>query len=224
MYIIVAGAGILGRGTARQLIADRHDVVVVDRDRAVCETVHAEIGAMAVHGSATDIRILAEAGAGKAAVIVCTLHNDADNIACALLARSLGIPRVVARLRDPGYEEAYRAAGIASIVRMADLMLNMIVTEVEQPKVRKVWIMGRNKAGIYAVKIPPQARSAGRTIREIAGDHRFPRDCIVVCAYHPDADEYQVSRGDYVIRGGDMIFFAAGEQDLRAVTDILTRT
>ena len=80
---------------------------------------------MTIHGSATDIQILEEAGAEKADVIACLMQYDADNLSCALLAKSLGEPRVIARLRDPRYGHAYKLAGIDHIVRAADLLFNM---------------------------------------------------------------------------------------------------
>ena len=36
MYIVIAGAGLIGGGLAEELAAARHDVVVVERDRDVC--------------------------------------------------------------------------------------------------------------------------------------------------------------------------------------------
>jgi nucleoside-diphosphate-sugar epimerase len=58
MRIIVAGAGVTGYQLLKMLVGKKHDVVVIDKDREVCEEVYAETGAMTIHGSATDIRIL----------------------------------------------------------------------------------------------------------------------------------------------------------------------
>jgi len=223
MYVIIAGAGLVGRNIARVLVSHRHDVVVIDSRFEVCRSVRVETGAQAIHGSATDLRILEEAGARKAEVLVGVMPEDADNIACALLGRSLGISRVVARLQDPKYAQAYAAAGISSTVNTADLLIDLLVTEVEQPKVRKVWMTAGGKAGLYAVRIPPGARSIGRTVREIAGDRRFPQDCVLVFAYRPDRDEYLIPRGDYVIREEDTIFLVTGRTSLKAAADTLSR-
>jgi len=223
MYVIITGGNLIGREAARILVSHRHDVVVIDSNREACEAIRAETGAIAVHGSATDIRILEEAGAGKADVLVCVIPDDADNIACALLGRSLGISRVVARLRDPKYSQAYQAAGISSIVNMADLLIDRVITEVEQPKVRKVWMTGGGKVGIYAVRIPSGASSIGRTVREIAEQRRFPRDCVLVFAYRESRDEYFIPRGDYVIREGDTVFLVVGNQNLKPAIDALSK-
>ena len=47
MYVIVAGAGVLGFEVVRALVGRGHDVVVVDIDEASCERSYAELGANA---------------------------------------------------------------------------------------------------------------------------------------------------------------------------------
>ncbi len=223
MYVIVAGAGLIGHEITVMLIGNKHDVVVIDSDREVCDKVHAETGAMAINGNATDIRVLTDAGASRADVIICVMHSDADNIACALLARSLGVPRIVARLRDPRYEQAYKLAGVTSIVRMADLILNRIIMEVEQPRVRKIMVLGGGKAQLYAVKIPGNARSIGMSIRDITRGKKFPQECVFTGVYREEKGEFLFPRGDYVIQGEDTVSLVSTSQYIKPATDFLTR-
>jgi trk/ktr system potassium uptake protein len=223
MYVIIAGAGLIGRETTIMLTGNKHDVVVIDLDRAVCDKIHAETGAMVVHGSATDIRVLIEAGAGKTDVVIAVMDNDADNISCALLAKSLGVPRIIARLMDPSYEQAYKLAGVTSVVRMADLLLNQIIMEVEQPRVRKIMVLGGGKAQIYAVKIPDQARSIGMAIREITREKRFPKECVFTGIYREEEGEFIFPRGDYMIRGGDTVSLVSTTRYIKPATDFLTK-
>ena len=76
MYIVIAGAGLVGCGLAKALVASRHDVVVVDPDKSVCEWVASHLGALALNGSATNIEILEQAGIEKADVAVATMRSS----------------------------------------------------------------------------------------------------------------------------------------------------
>ena len=78
MHILIAGVGALGRQVAESLVALRHDVVAIDISKSACEAVYAELGVVAVHGSATDVHVLEEAGARKADVVVTAMHSDAE--------------------------------------------------------------------------------------------------------------------------------------------------
>jgi len=223
MFVIVAGAGLIGRAITEMLVQNRHDVVVIDLAREVCETVHAETGAMTIHGSVANIQVLEEAGALKADAMVCLMRNDADNIACALLSKSLKIPRIIARLRDPRYEDAYKLAGVTTIVRMADLLLNQIMTEIEQPKVQRIITLRGGKAQIYAVKIPASAKSVGMAIREITQRKSFPSECVFTGIYRQAKGDFLIPRGNHVLREEDVVFLVSTSQHIKKATDFLTK-
>ncbi len=222
MYIIVVGAGIIGAQITKVLVENKHDVVVIDIDPDVCESVAAETGALAIEGNATQINVLEKAGANKADVILCLMHQAADNIACALLAKSLGIPRIIARLRNPRYEEAYKLAGVTSIIRMADLLISQFMMEIEQPKVRKIMNLGGGSAQVYAVKIPKNAKKDGATVKEIAASRRFPKECSFVGIYKEEKGDFLIPRGNHVLEEDDTIFLVTKSQFIKQATDLLT--
>jgi trk system potassium uptake protein TrkA len=222
MYVLVAGAGMIGRQITKLLIDNGHDVVVIEKDPAVCESLYAETGVLTINGNATDIGILEKAGALKADTILCLMGNSADNIACSLIAKSLGVPNIVARLRDPKYSEAYRLAGVTSIVRMADLLVNQIMMEVEQPKVKKISTLGGGSADVYAVKIPADARSVGMSIQEITQKRNFPKECVFIGIYKEEAGDFLIPRGGNTIDEGDMVFLVSKSQHITKATDFLT--
>lgn len=222
MFIIVAGAGLIGGQITPLLVENRHDVVVIDIDREVCEQVHAETGALTIHGGATDIRVLEEAGARNADVVLCLMRSDADNIACSLLAKSLGVERVIVRMRNPRYEQAYQQAGV-TIVRVADLLLNEIMTEIEQPVVRTIMRLGGGKAEVYAVKIPQGAQSIGMSVREIAQHAGFPKECVFMGIYDEGEDNFFIPRGDYVLEADHTVFIVSRSQFVKQATDFLRK-
>lgn len=218
MFIIVAGAGLIGEKITRILVENNYNVVVIDRDREVCEAVYAETGAMTVHGDATDIHVLTEAGAETADVVLCLMNAHADNIACALLSKSLGIPRIIARLRDPHYEEAYKQAGVTTIVNVADFLTDQIITEVEQPQVKQIVRVGG--AEVYAVEIPKKAKSVGMKIMEITGLPSFPTECVFMGIYQEDGD-FLIPRGGYTLEGGDTVFLISKPHYIKDAIDVL---
>lgn len=223
MYIIIAGEGIIGQQITKILVENKHDVVAVDKNPEVCESIYAETGALTILGNATDIHVLEQAGAKKADAVICLMHHAADNIACALLAKSLGVPRIISRLRNPAYEEAYRLAGVTGIVRVADLLVNELMMEIEQPKIRKVVTLGSGKAEIYAVKIPLKAKSVGMSIKEIAEKKDFPEQCVFVGNYDEDKGNFQIPRGGNVLHEGDTVFLVSTSQYIKQAADFLTR-
>ncbi len=223
MYIIVAGVGRVGSEIIKILVSKKHDVVAIDEDPRVCETIYSETGAMTINGSATTLRTLQRAGADKADVIICLMQLEADNIACALLSKGLGIPHIVARLINPTYEQAYRLAGVTIIVRSVDLIINQILIEIENPNIREVVTLRGGKALVYTVTIPPQARVIGKTIKEITGQKGFPDECVFMGVDREESGEFAITRGNYVIQEGDIVFLISKSKFIKQAADFLTK-
>lgn len=213
----------LGGGVARRLVEGRHDVVVVERDRQVCEMVSARIGALTIYGTATNIDILKEAGIRKADVAVGALPTDADNLAFGVLARSFTVPRVIVRMGDPQYEAAYKQAGISRCLNVSDMFVRQLVLEIEQPTVRQVATVGRGKASIAVLTIPEGARVGGKTVQEIAQDREFPGECVIAGIFREDPEQFIFPRGSAEVRTGDQVFLAAHTDNVRKAAEFLRR-
>ncbi|OPL17820.1 MAG: hypothetical protein AVO35_08045 [Candidatus Aegiribacteria sp. MLS_C] len=221
MNVVVAGAGLVGRELTRKLLDHRHDVVVIDIDHEVCDSLYAETGALTVSGSATNLAVLKDAGVHRADILLCLMRNDVDNIACSILARSLGVLRIVARMRDPGYEQAYGISGITGVVRVADLLLDQLMMEVEQPPVRRIMSLGGGDAYVYAIRVPKNAQCVGKSVRQVAEASGFPRESLLMGIYRKDEEKFQIPRGDYVLAANDMVFVIAHAGDIQLIASAL---
>ncbi|NVB36625.1 TrkA family potassium uptake protein [Pseudenhygromyxa sp. WMMC2535] len=223
MYVLIAGGGALGREVAASLTARGHDVVVIDRLESVCATLYAELGVVAVKGNATDLHVLRDAGAGRADILVTALNVDADNIACALLGRSLGIERVIGRLRDASYEAAFRAAGVSHLIRATQLLRNQVVLHVEHPQVEEIVSVGDPHTHIVSVRVPAGAWCVGKSVAELAADRRFPEDCLLVGLRRQGETGIHIPRGGSCLRAGDEVLAIAAADRVDKVLAVLTR-
>jgi len=215
MRVVIAGAGLVGSGLARRLIDHRHDVTVIDADRAVCERVYSQTGASTIHGSATSIDTLEEAELNKADCAAATMRRDTDNLTFTLLARHLGVERIMVRMRDPRYLEAYELAGATRVLNIVELYLNQFTWEIEEPSMQEVTSFAGGKASIVFVHVPEDSPAAGRTIAEIAKDEGFPDDCVIASVVRPESGKFIIPRGHVSIDAGDRVYLAAQTEVLR---------
>jgi trk system potassium uptake protein TrkA len=221
MYIVIAGIGLVGGELARRLTENKHDVVVVDAEKESCEKIYSEIGVIAITGDVARIETLRDAGIEKADVFVAATGSDTANLAGAILAKSLGVPEIIVRMRDPAYESAYKLVGATSITRVTDLMVNQMIVEVEKPEVRRVMSIGGGKADIYSVIIPKGARVAGMTVESIAKNPKFPSTCVFIAVYNRETKELNIPRGPQKIHEKDEILMISPADDISEVTDFL---
>jgi len=222
MFVIVAGAGTVGKKIAAQLMGNGHDVVVIDSDHDVCRTLYSETGVETVNGNATRLNVLSDARLDKADVLVCLMRNDADNIATAILARSRGVNRILARMRDTGYADAYKLSGVSTVLRVADLLINQVMTEIEQPKVKRIMSLAGGAAEMYAVVITDPSWAAGKTVTQLARHKNFPREAILAGIYRVASEAFVVPRGDTLLEAADTVYVVTPSRHIKIIADILT--
>src|SRR6185436_12337916 len=117
-------------------------VTLIDRDEAVCKRAFEQFGLATLAGDGTDPEILRAAEVEHADVVAALLRRDADNLAIALLAREMGVGRVMVRMRDAAYRAVYEAAGAHEIVSEIDVLVSALMTAVEHPLVTRSMMLG----------------------------------------------------------------------------------
>jgi len=221
MRVVVAGAGFTGRRLIAKLAANRHDVVAIDLSHEVCEQISSQLGVVAICGNATDIASLEEAEVGRANVAVGLMGQSADNLAFALLARGAGAERIVARLPNPKYREAYEQAGVTSIIDIAGLFLDQLMLEIERPQVHHVAALGAGQGAIVAVRVPRNSHVVGKTVDELYGERRYRGEVLIVGIIRFRDGEVVIPRGSERLHAGDQVVLSGKVGALRDVVDYL---
>ena len=106
MRVAIAGAGKVGRSIARELIANGHQVQLIDRDPSKAGALSSTGEVLDVLiGDTCEISILDQANLSSCQVLVAATGDDKVNLVVSLLAKTeYGVPRVVARVNHPKNE------------------------------------------------------------------------------------------------------------------------
>src|SRR4029453_8311094 len=118
MRIIIVGCGRVGAMTAAELDQRGEHVTVIDTDQRAFNRLPSTFGGVTVRGSGGDEDVQRQAGAEMCDLLMALTEGDNRNAMAAQLGKHVfGIPRVIAKIKDPVRAEAYRSLGLETICR-----------------------------------------------------------------------------------------------------------
>ncbi len=220
MYIIIAGGGVIGTHVGQMLANRKDDVVIIEQNRNRCEKIYAETGIVTINGGATDILTLKEAGIEKADIAIATLYSDTDNLVFALLAHSLGVSRIMAKMRHPDYEEVYRSAGVTTICNMIELFQNKIMMELENPCIQIITQIKSNTLLIMA-QYPDNGPAEGISIADLSQISVFATDCVFAGILNEKSGRIIMPRGQDRVFPGDKLFLVVHRRQIPGIAAYL---
>jgi len=120
MHVIVVGCGRVGSEVARNLSANGHEVVVVDRRAEAFRRLGEDFAGTTMVGVGFDRDLLEAAGITEQSAVAAVTSGDNSNILIARVAKeTFGTSHVVARIYDPRRASIYERLGIATVATVA---------------------------------------------------------------------------------------------------------
>ncbi|MFO7814596.1 MAG: NAD-binding protein [Halanaerobiales bacterium] len=220
MYIIVAGGGVVGSSITSKLIRD-HDVVVIDEKQSVAEKIYAKYGAVSVVGNATNIDVLKDAGIEKADVAIGVMDSDSNNLSFTLLAKNFGVDKILVRMRNPEYKNAYEMAGATNIGAVNEILVDNFIIDIEEPNIRKVVSIGEGSAEVSIVTLPDDFKRNGSTVSEIVNSEGFPSECVIAGIFDQDSHKLRIPKGNTKLYKNDQLFLVATNENMEKAADFL---
>ena len=101
MKIVVIGAGKVGSTLASQLVKEGHEVLMMDKNQDRLEFLQNRIDIMTLCGNGASKEYLQEAEVADSDLVIAATSADEVNILACFIARQIGAPKTIARVRNP---------------------------------------------------------------------------------------------------------------------------
>ncbi len=181
MRFVFVGSGTLAVLTGRMLAERGHEVVVIERDRAVIDALQEELDVGFLHGDGTRPAILREADPEATDLLFCLTHDDQANIIASLVARSLGYARVVTKIEDPELEHICGELGLANSLVPMHTVGRYLADMAEGQNIIEISDILRGEARIFSFRV-----SEGQAVP--IADLALPSAARAVCIYRNGND------------------------------------
>jgi trk system potassium uptake protein TrkA len=170
MFVVIAGGGRTGSTLASVLLAQGHDVRIVEHRREVLSHLHRELPTETIYeGTATNPQVLEHAGIRRASVVAASMLTDADNLAICFIARQLyGVARTIACINNPRNAWLFGPRFHVDVaLNQAQILAGLIQEEMSLGDMMTLLKLRRGRYSIVEEKIPDGARAVGMTIQEL---------------------------------------------------------
>ncbi len=204
MYIIIVGGGNVGYYLAKTLVAARHEVLVLEKDRLRYRTISEELGEVVMQGDGCQADQQLEAGFGRADAVVATTGSDDDNlVVCQMAKMEFNVPRTISRVNDPRNEKLFHRLGIDATVSSTKIIYNLIEQEVGGGEVIPLAALSRGNIEIVEIEISKRSPVLGREIRTL----EMPGEALII----------SIIRNDHAILPSGDTSFAMGDSVIALV-------
>lgn len=227
MKIIILGAGQVGGTLAENLVDENNDITVVDTNPDRLRQLQDKFDLRVINGSGSHPRVLREAGAEDADMLVAVTNSDETNmIACQVAYTLFNTPNKIARIRSSEYvREADKlflpeAIPIDYLIAPEQLVIDNIYKLIQYPGALQVVNFAEGRVSIVAVKAYYGGSLVGNALSSLR-EHMPHIETRVVAIFRQDRPIRP--QGSTIIEAGDEVFFVAASEHIRAVMSELQR-
>lgn len=217
MKILVIGVGKVGQNIAEHLVKEGHDIVVVDEREEVVRHCCDSLDVMGIKGNGANVKVLLEAKAEDADMLIATTASDEINMLCCLIAKRLGTGHVIARIRDPEYHDNLNLLQKELDIDMAVNPERATALEIGRllrfPFANNIEAFARGKVELVEFSAQPNDAVVGVPISDIGKRSLMPR---VLYAAIERNDKCIIPDGNFIIEPGDHVFVAADSVTITA--------
>jgi trk/ktr system potassium uptake protein len=218
-YVLVIGGGLVGYYLARWLLKSGHEVTIIERSPATYNMISQQIDCPVVLGEGSSSAVLEHAGAARADIFCSVTNHDEDNlISCQMAKYRFGVPRTIARVKNPKNEAIMQRLGVDTTVSATAGIFGAIRNLVPQSPIFSVGKLASCEAGILEFRVKAGSKLEGKKVKSI----NLPPGCRIIGIVR--AGEAVASTESAVLQSGDTLVGFVPQTKEVAVREILLKS
>jgi trk system potassium uptake protein len=209
MRVAIAGAGAVGRSIARELIANGHRVLLIDRDPASLRPERLPDAEWLLADSC-ELSSLEEAKLENCDVVIAATGDDKVNLVTSLLAKTeFSVPRTVARVNHPNNEWLFNESwGVDVNVSTPRIMSALVEEAVTVGDLVRLFTFRQGNANLVEMTMPGDSPFVGKPVGLVP----WPENCSLVTILR-DGQVYTPGNDQPIEAGDELLFVAAADSE-----------
>ena len=219
MKIVINGGGGVGQTLASVLSEEQHDVTVLEPNATRGEALQSAVDCHVVVGTGSTPADLRLAAAGESDIFLAVTNRQEVNLLSCLIARKLGCPKTIARVRHPSFRADDPAVpvselGVDQIINPDQEAAQEIVYLLRNPGVTQIVKLANGAVAVAGITIAEGSPFDGRSLAElpdVLGEMVYR---VAVIRRHVEAI---VPTGRDLVEAGDEVFVIAEPETIEQI-------
>jgi len=216
MYIVIVGAGGIGKRLTELALKDgNNNVIVIDKDQTRCEEIARKYDAIAINADATQEDTLEESEVKKADVLITTTNDDATNLMVISLAKNKGVKHLVSVVNQEESKPMYMEKGVKMVKSPNIVMAEHLYKSIKHPNVEEYMNVGKY-AEIFRIPISDNSNLNKRSIRKIG----LPKKSLIVAIERDH--KFIIPTEDVELFSGDKVTILSHKDQVDKVAELFS--
>ena len=213
MKAVIVGAGAVGLQIAKQLVDEKKDVVLIEKDNERARLAGNRLDCIVLAREGNSLEVLREAGVGTADFFIAVTGSDEVNmISCALVESEFAKPYKIARVRNVDYSSSRVGQkgllGIDYIVNPEIVAARAIIRTIEHGAISDIMLFEQSRVQMRHLTVDSGSAFADQTLSELGTS--LPMNFLVAIVLR--RNQFIIPSGKTVIRPGDTLYVVATQE------------
>jgi len=220
VFVLIAGGGRTGAHLATFLVAQKHEVRLLEHRPQILSHIHRELPTEIIYeGNATDPHVLERAEVARAQVVAACMSGDAENLSLCFIARErYRVPRTIACINNPRNAWLFdKNFHVDVALNQADILASLIEQEMSLGDMMTLLKLKRGRYSLVGEKLPADARAVGVAIKDLP----LPRNCVITAVLREG--EIVIPRGALRLEAGDEVLALVDAADAEVLAALFGR-
>ena len=187
MKSIIIGGGKIGYYLLKTLKEKNYNVVLIESNQNICQSIAEDIDADIIYGDGTDIDVLKDAGIDEAEVVAAVTGSDEENLViCQIAKTTFNVSKTIARINNPKNMAMFKSLGVDKTVCSTAVIANLIEYEIDKDNFKIIQTFERGAMILVEIKIDKDSLWCEEFIKDL----NLPDECVITTVLRNEKSIY----------------------------------
>ncbi len=210
--VAIIGGGNVGLMLAKNLEDVKIRTKIIEKNLERCHCLAEELSnTLIINGDGTDLKLLDEEDIGSSDVVISVTNNDERNLLCSLLAKQLGVKRVITRVSKVLNIPLFEKVGIDIAISPKNSALNEVRNDLQENDVDILATVEQGQGEVLEIAVLPEFE--GKKLMELI----LPRRAIIGVIDRNKS--VIIPKGDTELKKDDVLIIFTKAEDAQAIKE-----